>query len=306
MSVPCSFRNHPVAAWPAFQSARSVPRLVEFLTVESLTSLFHRRTGASGVRAQPSLRWRKALNVSTVFNTAKFGAGTQNTRSGFIGLPYSMSLPYKTPPALPSPLASLDHLTLLTPLSPLASLSPLAPLLTGKAIPGSKGDKGAHGWLDINIYKWNREYNIRFFTSTLGLSRNEVPLSVSIHRGNPKRDGTGDTNMVLSFDSLQAALDASTGYTSTAQSTLTFPWLAVDPTPMQRLRGYKGYGFMQEGTVRKVQGVQIGSTGKSLHRLLDELIKRPGRFYVVVKTPSFPDGAVLGHMQGSLVTKLLH
>ncbi|CAI7791890.1 unnamed protein product [Closterium sp. NIES-53] len=252
--------------------ARSVPRLVEFLTAKSLISLFHRRAATLGVTAQPSLRWRKALNVSTVFNAAKFGAGTQSTRSGFIGLPYRE----------------------------------VYAKLTGKAVPGSKGDKGANGWLDINIYKWNHEYNVRFFASTLGLSRNEVPLSVSIHRGSPKRDGTGDTNMVLSFDSLQAASSANTGYTSGASSTLSFPWLAVDPTPMQRLRGYKGYGFMQEGTVQKARGVQVDSTGKTLCKLLDELIKRPGKFFVVVKTPSLPEGAVLGRMQGSLVTKLLH
>ncbi|CAI5478570.1 unnamed protein product [Closterium sp. Yama58-4] len=60
----------------------------------------------SGVTAQPSLRWRKALNVSTVFNAAKFGAGTQSTRSGFIGLPYSM-LPVPLAPLAPP--ASLPH-----------------------------------------------------------------------------------------------------------------------------------------------------------------------------------------------------
>ncbi|GJP30228.1 hypothetical protein CLOM_g24167 [Closterium sp. NIES-68] len=229
-------------------------------------------SGSLGVvAARPSLRWRSPLNVSSVFNAAKFGASKQSKSSGFIGLPYRE----------------------------------VYAKLTGRAVPGSKGDKQAHGWLDINVYKWNNEYNVRFFTSTLGLSRNEVPTSVTLHRGNPKRDGTSDTNLVLSFDSLQAASGEHTGGSSAA-STLTFPWLAVDPTPLQRLRGYNGHGFMQEGTVWKARGVQVDSTGKSLRRLLDELIKRPGKFYGVVKTPSFPDGAVLGRLQGSLVTKLLH
>eukprot|EP00475_Leptophrys_vorax_P043890 TRINITY_DN8591_c0_g1_i1.p1 TRINITY_DN8591_c0_g1~~TRINITY_DN8591_c0_g1_i1.p1 ORF type:complete len:234 (-),score=15.15 TRINITY_DN8591_c0_g1_i1:81-782(-) len=219
-------------------------------------------TLSSAASAQHVFNWRKAFNITPVFNVAKYD---KQASRGFNGLPYREVLARFTP----------------------------------NALVGAEGDSQAHGYVDINIDKWQGDYNIRFTVTALDMHQNEEPSSVTIHQGNPKENGP----VVLTLYSA-----TSVGGSDSLCAPENSKWRAVFP-PFQKLRrGQRlqmGYSFMLQGGVKKAGTVDVAS-GKKLREVLDSMIDKPAAYYAVLGTPTYPDGATRGQMQGSFITKLLH
>ncbi|GJP36000.1 hypothetical protein CLOM_g6188 [Closterium sp. NIES-68] len=147
--------------------------------------------------------------------------------------------------------------------------------MDGNNIVATTGDQQATGWANLVVYKLRGDFSLNYMVTVSQLTNTEVPVSAAIHVGPAGSNGPE----IMRFERAN--------------------WRRFNPNAKRLVtRTTQGNNYMLSGTYSATSEDKIIS-GETVKQLILAILQDPRQFYIVVKTPAYPLGAIRGQLRVS-------